>query len=215
LPFQIPQVPQPCGPLALVVTLLIVPMSARPAPPAGTSLTKNTASAVTRPLVASAAGPYRITPERRALLNTIRYAEGTWKGDSAAGYQVLYGGGRFSDLSRHPEIVVRRGYTSAAAGAYQFLPDTWKRAARSLRLQDFRPASQDQAALHLVEQRGALKTFDRQGLSAEVLARLAPEWASLPTLQGQSHYGQPVKSREELRRFFEREVERQRRLGQA
>ena len=25
------------------------------------------------------ATPYAITPERRALLNTIRYAEGTWK----------------------------------------------------------------------------------------------------------------------------------------
>jgi muramidase (phage lysozyme) len=215
LPFQIPQVPQPCGPLALVVTLLIVPMSARPAPPAGTSLTTDAAHSIPRPLVASASGPYVITPERRALLNTIRYAEGTWKGDSIAGYQVLYGGGRFSDLSRHPEIVVRRTYASAAAGAYQFLPDTWKGAARRLRLRDFRPASQDQAALHLVEQRGALKSFDHQGLSAEVLARLAPEWASLPTLQGQSHYGQPVKTREELRRFYAREVERQRRLGRA
>jgi muramidase (phage lysozyme) len=198
-----------------VVTLLIVPMSARPVPPAQASGNAGATLAVAGPLVASAPGPYRITPERRALLNTIRYAEGTWKGDSAAGYQVLYGGGRFSDLSRHPEIIVRRTYTSAAAGAYQFLPGTWKRAAQNLRLRDFRPPSQDQAALHLVEQRGALQAFDRQGLSAEVLARLAPEWASLPTLQGQSHYGQPVKSREELRRFYEREVERQRRLQRA
>nr|WP_254217268.1 glycoside hydrolase family 104 protein [Synechococcus sp. CCY 9618] len=195
----------------MVVALLMLPMGARPAPPAPTI-----APAVVKPpVVVAAAGPFSITPERRALLNTIRYAEGTWKGGSVAGYQVLYGGGRFGDLSRHPEITVRRRYISAAAGAYQFLPTTWKRAAQRLRLRDFRPESQDQAALHLVQQRGALKRFDRQGLSADVLARLAPEWASLPTLQGASHYGQPVKSREELQRFYDRELDRQRRLVSA
>jgi hypothetical protein len=30
--------------------------------------------------VVAGEGPYRITPERRALLNTIRFAEGTWRG---------------------------------------------------------------------------------------------------------------------------------------
>jgi len=160
-------------------------------------------------------GPYRITPERRALLDTIRYAEGTWISGSAEGYRVLYGGGRFQGLERHPEIVVSRGYTSAAAGAYQFLPDTWKEAARKLRLPDFAPDSQDQAALYLVEKRGALAAFDRQGLSPEVLHRLAPEWASLPTHQGESHYGQPVKDGEELRSFFGAQLIRQRRTATA
>ncbi len=190
-------------------------MGARPTPPADAAAGGTVSAALSRPVEEVTAGPYRITAERRALLNTIRYAEGTWLNDSVAGYRVLYGGGRFSDLSRHPEITVRRRYTSAAAGAYQFLPTTWNRAAERLRLRDFRPASQDQAALHLVQQRGALSTFDRQGLSAEVLARLAPEWASLPTLRGESHYGQPVKRREELQRFYERELERQRRLARA
>ena len=74
---------------------------------------------------------------------------------------MLYGGGRFHGLERHPEIVVSRGYVSAAAGAYQFLPDTWKEAARKLRLPDFAPASQDQAALYLVEKRGGVAAFDR------------------------------------------------------
>ncbi|MEA5442527.1 glycoside hydrolase family 104 protein [Cyanobium gracile UHCC 0281] len=160
-------------------------------------------------------GPYGISPERRALLNTIRFAEGTWIGGSQEGYQVLYGGDRFDDLSRHPDIVVRRRYASAAAGAYQFLPTTWDQAASELKLRDFRPASQDQAALHLVHERGALQRFDRHGLTAEVLARLAPEWASLPTLAGVSHYGQPVKDRSELQRFYQRELERLRRLASA
>ena len=30
--------------------------------------------------------PYVITPERRALLNTIRFAEGTWKGGFDVGW---------------------------------------------------------------------------------------------------------------------------------
>ncbi len=157
-------------------------------------------------------GAYRLTLERRALLNTIRYAEGTWLGGSGEGYRVLYGGGRFADFARHPEREVRRRYVSAAAGAYQFLPQTWRAAARDLGLPDFGPASQDQAALHLVEKRGALAHFDREGLTDQVLARLAPEWASLPTLDGASAYGQPVRSRAELQGFFRRELERQREL---
>jgi muramidase (phage lysozyme) len=110
---------------------------------------------------------------------------------------------------------VQRGYASAAAGAYQFLPGTWQAAARRLKLTDFGPESQDQAALHLVQQRGALQAFDRQGLSAEVLARLAPEWASLPNPQGDSQYGQPVKSHGELQAFYRQELRRQRLMASA
>lgn len=161
------------------------------------------------------AGIYHLTPERRALLNTIRYAEGTWLGGSAEGYRMLYGGGRFAGYGRHPETEVRRRYVSAAAGAYQFLPQTWKATARELALPDFRPSSQDQAALHLVRKRGALQSFDRDGLSTEVLARLAPEWASLPSWNGGSVYGQPVRSAAELQAFYRQELNRQRELRPA
>ena len=162
--------------------------------------------------VISSAGPgvYRITPERRALLNTIRFAEGTWTNGRGDGYRMLYGGGQFREMDRHPDFVVTSGYSSAAAGAYQFLPATWNEAARRLRLPDFQPASQDQAALYLMEKRGALARFDRQGLSHDVLALLAQEWASLPTLHGASYYGQPVKRAEELRRFYSEDLARQR-----
>ncbi|MFN9620704.1 MAG: glycoside hydrolase family 104 protein, partial [Synechococcaceae cyanobacterium] len=107
---------------------------------------------------------YRLTPERRALLNTIRYAEGTWLGGSGEGYRVLYGGGRFAGFTQHPEIEVRRRYVSAAAGAYQFLPRTWHMASAALGLPDFGPRSQDQAALWLVDRRGALRSVDHHGL---------------------------------------------------
>ena len=163
-------------------------------------------------LAFGSAGPgvYRMTAERRALLNTIRFAEGTWTNGRGDGYRMLYGGGQFKDLARHPEFVVTSGYSSAAAGAYQFLPATWNEAARRLNLPDFQPASQDQAALYLMEKRGALARFDRQGLSHDVVALLAQEWASLPTLHGGSYYGQPVKGVDELRRFYSENLARQR-----
>ena len=143
-----------------------------------------------------------MTPERRALLNTIRYAEGTWKDGEDKGYQIMYGGGQFQDLSRHPERVIVKRYTSAAAGAYQFLPKTWKGVAQELRLSSFEPRHQDQAALHLAERRGALDEIDRQGLTKDAMAKLAPEWASFPTKAGHSAYGQPVKSHQELASFY-------------
>jgi Muramidase (phage lambda lysozyme) len=151
--------------------------------------------------------PYRITPERRALLNTIRYAEGTWKDGRDHGYRVLYGGSLFQDLSRHPEKVVVKRYSSAAAGAYQFLPGTWRQVARELKLPSFEPQHQDQAALRLVERRGALEEVDRHGLTPKVMHQLAPEWASFPTHAGTSAYGQPVKSHAELARFYSRNLD--------
>jgi lysozyme len=156
----------------------------------------------------SAVEAYPVTAERRALLNTLRYAEGTWIGGREEGYRVIYGGGRVDRLDRHPEITVQRTYVSAAAGAYQFLPTTWKEAANRLGLSDFGPQSQDQAALYLIKKRGALASFDAQGLTHEVLARLAPEWASLPAQHGGSYYGQPVKTVAELKRFYSVELQR-------
>lgn len=157
--------------------------------------------------------PYRITPERRALLDTIRYAEGTWSGGSSEGYRTLYGGGRFVSFERHPDTVVISNYASAAAGAYQFLPDTWEAGSRRLGLKGFGPANQDQVALLLVEARGALPAVDRGELCNETLARLSPEWASFPAHSGSSAYGQPAKSAEELRSFYRRNLERYRNGG--
>jgi hypothetical protein len=52
--------------------------------------------------------------------------------------------------------------------------------------------------------------FDRQGLCQEVLARLPPESASLPTRTGQSDYGQPVHDAQELLRFYSAQLARER-----
>jgi len=150
---------------------------------------------------------FAITPERRALLNTIRYAEGTWANGHEVGYRILFGGSLFESLDRHPNRVMRTArYASAAAGAYQFMPFTWNMVTRTLAMPDFGPESQDQAALFLVQRRGALPLADRGELTPDLAARLAPEWASFPTLAGSSFYGQPVKRLNDLRRFYEQNL---------
>jgi muramidase (phage lysozyme) len=147
---------------------------------------------------------FRQTPEGQRLLKTIRFAEGT---SGPKGYQTMFGGGTFNDLSRHPDRVVRgNGYSSAAAGAYQFLPGTWQAQSSRLGLKGFGPAEQDVAALALARNRlmdlGGLETVRKEGLSQRVAAALSPEWASFPTETGRSYYGQPVKSLGELQKYY-------------
>jgi len=147
---------------------------------------------------------YPITPARRALLNTIRFSEGTWAGGQEIGYRILFGGSLMRSMERHPNLVIRTArYASAAAGAYQFMPFTWSMASRLLGLQTFSPEEQDQAALLLIQRRGALSLADAGRFTPSLAARLAPEWASFPTLGGTSYYGQPVRRFSELKRFYE------------
>lgn len=150
---------------------------------------------------------FAITPERRALLNTIRYAEGTWRNGEEIGYRILFGGSLFQSFDRHPDrVMYSPRYASAAAGAYQFMPPTWDLVSRSMGLVGFHPENQDQGALFLIQRRGALPLADRGELTPELAARLAPEWASFPTLAGRSYYGQPVKRFDELRSFYEQNL---------
>lgn len=147
---------------------------------------------------------FRLTPEGQRLLQAIRYAEGT---SGPQGYQTMFGGGKFADMSKHPDTVVERGgYKSAAAGAYQFLPGTWRSYATRLGLKSFTPEEQDIAALALARDKlmgiGGLAAVKSEGLSSRVSAALAPAWASFPTLSGKSFYGQPVKSLESIQKVY-------------
>ena len=207
--------PQPCAktllssaPLCGTLLLLALPLLA----PSHWGALANTAHATSLSTAnpEQPPGPYAITPQRRALLDTIRFAEGTWKGGRAEGYRVIYGGTLCNSLLRHPEHTVHGRYTSAAAGAYQFLPSTWRAASKRLKLKDFGARSQDMAALYLIDRRGVLGQADRQGLGPAVLNALAREWASIPNGTGASHYGQPVKSRQELVSFYAAALERSR-----
>ncbi len=152
---------------------------------------------------------FAMTPERKALLNTIRFAEGTWANGHEMGYRVMFGGGLMPSLERHPDRVIRTsGYASAAAGAYQFMPFTWDLVTRSLGIRGFHPESQDQGALFLIQRRGALGLADAGQLTPRLAAKLAPEWASFPTMAGHSYYGQPVKRFAELKRFYDEQLAR-------
>jgi lysozyme len=158
---------------------------------------------------------FAITPERRALLNTIRYAEGTWANGHDVGYRIMFGGSLMPSLDRHPDrVMYSTRYASAAAGAYQFMPFTWNMVIRQLGLSSFRPDSQDQGALFLIQRRGALHLADRGEMTEELAAKLSPEWASFPTLAGNSYYGQPVKRFEDLKRFYEDNLSKLRQLPQ-
>ena len=191
--------PAVCSPLPAAASLL---------PPASRAQLIHTSE-----VQPSLAIPYVITPERRAMLNTIRFAEGTWKGGLDVGYRVMFGGGLMPSLDRHPNRVIYSSrYASAAAGAYQFMPFTWNLVQRSIGVRGFGPEAQDQGALFLIQRRKALGLTDSGILSPVLAAKLAPEWASFPTLAGRSYYGQPVKKYARLHSFYNVNLAELRRL---
>lgn len=135
---------------------------------------------------------YELTPRRLAFLNLIAYTEGTDKNyldNNRLGYDIMFGGGRFSNnYANHPYKVIHAGgYSSSAAGRYQFLDKTWNICRSSLNLKDFSPYSQDMAALWLIHKRGGLQHVDSGKLWNACLVS-SWEWASLPP----SRYGQPI-----------------------
>jgi muramidase (phage lysozyme) len=140
-----------------------------------------------------------ISPNARRWLNLISYAEGTWGGRGPR-YDITFGYTPITNLSRHPNRVVRSGrYASAAAGAYQFMPATWQRAAAAAKVRDFGPQSQDLAALQLMRWRGV--DPDKSAITPENIARLSGEWAAFPTMKNASAYNQPSKSFQQLLKF--------------
>lgn len=121
----------------------------------------------------------------QAFLKVIRTGEGT---ADALGYSRLFGGASFSGFADHPRKVVKKsGYTSTAAGAYQFLSSTWDETAKALGLRDFSPASQDLAALGRIAARGALDDVIN-GNFESAIKKVNKEWASMPL----GPYGQPT-----------------------
>lgn len=145
-------------------------------------------------------------PAIQNLLRTIRYAEGTERGGEES-YRVMFSGKRAPGLAKHPDQAISSGgYTSTAAGAYQFLTPTWQSTAQKLGLKSFGPQEQDIGGLYLAHQRlkpiGGLARLEKEGLSPEVAAALSPEWASFPTKSGKSYYGQPVKSLKDLQKVY-------------
>jgi muramidase (phage lysozyme) len=162
------------------------------------------------------------TPEQQALLKSLRFAEGTSKS-----YGTIFGGNvvkeleqgqltvqetiNLADTGRLPKrlgggIAPGYGKGSKATGAYQFMPDTLEGLIRLGVLkpnEPFTPETQDRAALALAARRGVTAdVLKKEGLSANVAQKLAPEWASVPTKSGRSYYGQPVKSLASLQKVY-------------
>jgi lysozyme len=146
---------------------------------------------------------------RRAEHDAAKVATGT-------DYTEFYGGTQFSDLSDHPlntgekvgvplkpEQCRALGYmsgvcVSTAAGAYQIIRPTWDRI-RKLNppLPDFSPASQDAAAIRLLNEKGLLRIVDAGDVQTAI-AGASSLWASLPG----SNAGQNPRSLDEVLAFY-------------
>jgi lysozyme len=139
-----------------------------------------------------------VPAQTRALLRTIRFAEGTAHAD---GYRTMFTGAKFNDLSRHPRRIMRSGdLASDAAGAYQFLSTTWDSVSGGA----MSPVRQDLAAIRLIQARGVDPGLP-SGFTKGVADKLSREWASFPTAAtGTSYYGQGGKSFKQLKAYYDR-----------
>lgn len=145
-----------------------------------------------------------INPGFEATKDTISHAEGTFNSElGTPDYSVRYGdtqGGTLDTSAPHPEDARPSPwgspYSSAASGAYQFMPDTWKRINDGQNA-PMTPENQDAGFETLLDERG----FDTSKPFAEEAYKIAPEWASVPMRNGQSRYNQPVKNIGELDSF--------------
>lgn len=147
----------------------------------------------------------KITAQRYAFLDLIAYAEGSDRrmDGTRNGYNFMFAFRTFSDFKDHPRTVVKTsGYSSTAAGRYQFLSETWDECKAALNLSDFSPNSQDLAALYLIEKRGAIDLVDRGDISS-ACEILSWEWASLPyNDRGDGRYDQPTVTLRDLERIY-------------
>jgi len=133
-----------------------------------------------------------------AFLYMIRSTEHVYPRDvvNDAAYSIFYGGSKFQSFRDHPVITgekrgvplpdamckaagLKPGCVSTAAGAYQFIKPTWVRLRDRLNLPDFSPASQDLAAIGLLDEIGASSLILDGNIEAAIY-KASRIWASLP-----------------------------------
>jgi muramidase (phage lysozyme) len=149
----------------------------------------------------------------QAFLKVIRYAEGT-AGEN--GYRTLFGGKLFTNLNDHPYLTkewpgvklsdkhcigagLKPGCITTAAGAFQITKTTWLKVKAKLSLPDFRPDSQDKAALELIKEKGAFEDV-LHGRFDTAVGKVKRVWASMPG----AGYSQPEKDLATLKRVYEK-----------
>ena len=161
--------------------------------------------------------------EVQAFLRALKVAEGTIKSKNS--YDTVFGGQMIPvrqmtvkeliDTQMSDRLPQRFGggkapwpKGSVASGAYQFMPNTLKQLMKMkvLRPSDkMTPENQDRAAWALAKFRGVtLQQLKTQGMSRAIMNKIAPEWASIPNLEGKSNYNQPVKSPEILKETYQK-----------
>ena len=162
--------------------------------------------------------PMSLPIDIQAFLYMIRSCEHRFPTDVVNDdcYEIFYGGTRFADLSDHPVITgelapvplpeamcraagLKSPCYSTAAGAYQFIRPTWTRLRNKLDLDDFGFASQDRAALQLLDESGILSLIE-EGEIESAIRKASKIWASLP---GNAYQQNPKAMRFALDRFAE------------
>ena len=128
------------------------------------------------------------SPYVRAVLDMIAAAEiGQDANNAQRGYNVAFGkNATFDSYAAHPgvrgEYIDKQGQrrTSSAAGRYQFLEGTVRDLQKRYGFSDFSPQTQDEMAVALMMDAGALDDILRGDLNA-ALPKLGTRWASLHT----------------------------------
>ncbi|MBW4527090.1 MAG: peptidoglycan DD-metalloendopeptidase family protein [Phormidium tanganyikae FI6-MK23] len=147
----------------------------------GETLTETTQASPNR--AGTGAQDRSLTPQRRAFLDLIAWAEGTYN-QPDNGYGTYFGFRQFKNYKDHPDITGEVPYTgvSNASGRYQFMainPPTWEGIKKKLNLPDFSPASQDKGAIELINEKGALPDIDAGRIQAAI-EKTSYVWASFP-----------------------------------
>lgn len=154
-----------------------------------------------------------MTPNVTAYMTMLAHSEGSER--AADPYRVCYGFiHTIVDLSEHPAVsgewkgeklpdqtCINAGFSpgciSTAAGRYQITRPTWVRLKATLNLPNFGPAAQDDCAVQLIKERGALDLVNN-GHVAQAVSLCHNEWASLPG----STSGQPQRTLTQLLGFY-------------
>ncbi len=144
-------------------------------------------------------------PNVRAALDAIAKAEGT-ANMPGGGYNTLFGGGQFGDLSSHPGFAggFYKGRRQSASGRYQIQKKTYDEISRQTGLTGFDQASQDQMAAYLLFKQGAVDNFVRGDFKGGFFDS-RKIWASLPG----AGYGQGERSDRFLMRAVEESLQKQ------
>lgn len=138
-------------------------------------------------------------PNVRAMQRVIREGE-TDQTDGA--YYRVNGRPSLTSLDRHPYHGIPTTRGARAAGAYQHLGTTWARIAERYPVDcaTFEPPAQDFASVVGMEDRGALADVIA-GRLEQAIAKLRPEWTSLPGAAENSARYTMDRAREVFRRY--------------